>query len=77
MRSNLDKLRDRQTDKDGLARIAALFAGATTMETIQRKDGQAALVEIRLPKGLLTIFLAKEGVALKITAVVGRPQSSQ
>lgn len=75
--SRLDELRDRQAGKDELAGIADLFAGATTMETVRRKDGQAALVEIRLPKGLLAVFLAKEEAEWKITAVVGRPLPSQ
>jgi WD40 repeat protein len=76
--SNLDSLRDRQESMEGLAKIAARFAGANITETIQRRDGHAAFVEMRLPnKGLLTIFLDREDAEWKIVRIVGRARPSQ
>jgi hypothetical protein len=76
--SKLENLRDRQESKEVLAMTAALFAGANITETIQRRDGRAAFVEMRLPnKRLLTVFLDKEGAEWRIVRIVDRASPSQ
>jgi WD40 repeat protein len=75
--SRLAKLHERGAGRDELASIADLFSGATITETVHREDGQAAFVEILLPKGLLTVYLSTEDSDWRITTMVGRPLAQQ
>jgi hypothetical protein len=68
--ARLAKLR---AGEDELAGVAGLFSGATVAETVHRKDGQAAFVEMRLPDALITVYLSTEGSDWRVTNVVGRP----
>ena len=76
--SRLAKLHERGAGKDELAAsVADICTAWAHHRDHHRGDGQAAFVEILLPKGLLTVYLSTEDSGWKITTMVGRPLAQQ
>jgi hypothetical protein len=69
---HLERLRNRNAGKAELAATADLFTGAAIVQTVQRQDGNAALVDMHHPERWLSVYLAREGNDWKIATVHAR-----